>query len=201
MEQQWIPSCLEHHHTFLSTLYIASAHYDLSQNHEVESLATAALRQDIIYVVGGNLTNPETSVADPNIMAVVQLLAGELIARNEGTLKYHEAGMEKMITYRGGLNHLGKILASMVSWISLMSAVLREEKVNPIFHDYSQTNSSKSYTLTQTVPESPLYYPHGKYMTIERSTRYNSQLRGLLDDARMMIDTFLKEVSTELLDT
>jgi hypothetical protein len=189
MEQQWIPSCLEHPHTFLSTLYIASAHLDVVHKREAEGLETAALKQELVHLIGTNLTHHDDSVANHNIIAVVQLIAGEVISRAE-------AGVETMIKQRGGLNEPGQILPSMVSSISLASAILREARARPIYYEYCQARSLKTYTLMMVIPESPLYYPRGKYVTLERyrlprSGNCKPDMLKLLNDIRIMIGLLL----------
>ncbi|KAJ4367435.1 hypothetical protein N0V83_007018 [Neocucurbitaria cava] len=191
----WIPTCLNYPHTFLSTLCLASAHHDIVHELPVESLATAALRQEIIHLVGANLLNPDKSVADHNIVAVTQLIIGEVIGREESGLLYHEAGIETMIKQRGGLNQLGMEgrLASAISWVTLASAILREEKPRTMYADYCTARSTKNYPPTATIPESPIYCPRGKFVTLERSKKCKQQTLELLSDIRMMIDVFLHE--------
>ena len=193
--RRWIPACLEHPHTFLSTLYMASAHHDVIQRREVESLETAALRNDVIMFVSGNLTNTAERVADHNIIAVSQLILGEVIGRNEGSLISHQGGIETMIKQRGGLEYLGMdgMIASAVSWAHLATSVLREVRPNPMYVRYCVSRSTKNYPLHIAVPESPLYFPHGKYVTLERSTECNPEARKLLNEMRSMIDEFLYE--------
>jgi hypothetical protein len=190
----WIPTCLDYAHTFLSTLYMASAHHDVVQRLDVESVETTALRQDIIHFVGGNLTDPKQSVADHQVIAVSQLILGEVIGRNEISLKYHQAGMETMIKHRGGLKELGMKghLASAVSWAHLAISILREVRPSPMYAEYCTSRSDKSYPPTTTIPESPLYYPHGRYLTLERSKECKPDALRLIDDVRMMIEVFLQ---------
>jgi hypothetical protein len=191
----WIPACLNHAHTFLSTLYMASAHHDVVQRRKVESLETTALRQDIIHFVGGNLTNPTQRVADHQIIAVSQLILGEVIGRNEASLRYHQAGMETMIKHRGGLKELGMggHLASVVSWAHLATSVILEVRPSLMYVEYCASRSTKIYSPSTTIPESPIYYPHGKYLTLERSEGCKLDALRLLNDVRVMIEAFLQE--------
>ncbi|KAF1944467.1 hypothetical protein EJ02DRAFT_398158 [Clathrospora elynae] len=193
----WIPTCLDYAHTFLSTLYLASAHSDVIKERSVESLETAALRQDIMHLIGADLLDPEKNVADPNIIAVSQIIIGEVIGRQEAALVYHEAGIESMIKLRGGLKKLGMEgrLASSVSWVNLASAILREDKPRLMYVDYCAAESKKSYPFTATLPESPVYCPHGKYVTIQRSSMCTQDALKLLDEMRIMIDLFLHETN------
>jgi hypothetical protein len=191
----WIPTCLDYPHTFLSTLYMASAHHDVVRRLEVESIETIALRQDIIHFMGGNLTDPEQSVADHQIVAVSQLILGEVISRNEISLKYHQAGMETMIKHRGGLKELGMKghLASAVSWAHLATSILQEVRPSPMYAEYCAKRADKIYQATTTIPESPLYCPHGRYFTLERSRDCKPDALRLINEVRVLIAVFLQE--------
>ncbi|KAI4912354.1 uncharacterized protein J4E92_009984 [Alternaria infectoria] len=189
----WIPECLSYAHTFLSTLYMASAYDDVVHNREIESLETAALRQDVIHFVGGHLTDVEQSVADHNIIAVSQLILGDVISRADLGLRYHQMGIAKMIEQRGGLQTLGVNgqLASAVSWANLATAALQEASPTRMYVDYCEMRALKTYPLIATIPESPLYHPHGKFMTIERSANCNANAQKLLEDVRTMMEDLL----------
>ena len=191
--KHWIPECLKYAHAFLSTLYMASAYDDVVQNREIESLETAALRQDVIHFVGGHLTDVEQSVADHNIIAVSQLILGDVISRADIGLRYHQMGIAKMIEQRGGLQNLGVNgqLASAVSWANLATAALQEASPTPMYVDYCKMKAVKVYSLIATIPESPLYQPHDGFMTIARSASCNPDARTLLDDVYTMMDDFL----------
>lgn len=193
--RHWIPACLEHPHTFLSTLCLASAHHDVIYGKPVDSLETAALRQDIIHMVGENLLNPEKSVQDHNIIAVSQLIISDIILRKQADLAWHEAGMEKMIKQRGGLATLGVngLLASAVSWANLTSAILREAEPRPMYLDYSKKNADANYPPTATIPESPIYSPRDSFYTLKRSAKCKPRTLDLLNDIRTMIGFFLQE--------
>ncbi|KAI4924467.1 hypothetical protein J4E85_007582 [Alternaria conjuncta] len=191
--RHWIPECLSYAHTFLSTLYMASAYDDVVHNREIESLETAALRQDVIHFVGGHLTDVEQSVADHNIIAVSQLILGDVISRSDLGLRYHQMGIARMIEQRGGLQTLGVNgqLASAVSWANLATAALQEASPTRMYVDYCEMRALKTYPLIATIPESPLYHPHGKYMTIERSANCNANAQKLLEDVRTMMEDLL----------
>jgi hypothetical protein len=189
----WIPECLRYPHTFLSTLYMASAYDDVIENRQVESLETAALRQDVIHFVSEHLTNREQCVADHNIIAVSQLILGTVISRMDAGLRFHQDGIATMIRQRGGLGKLGVNgqLASAVSWANLATAVLREDKPTQMYFEYCTSRSTKRYHVDDVIPESPIYQPHGKYVTLERSTKCTKNARKLLDDIRTMMEVFL----------
>ncbi|KAF2032015.1 hypothetical protein EK21DRAFT_99335 [Setomelanomma holmii] len=102
----WIPTALSHPHTFLGTLCLATAYHDVIHERQLESVQTIALRQEVIHLVGRNMTDTNKRVSDHNIMAIIQLIISEVIGREESGLTWHETGMETMIEQRGGLNQL-----------------------------------------------------------------------------------------------
>ncbi|KAJ4301819.1 hypothetical protein N0V90_003915 [Kalmusia sp. IMI 367209] len=195
MGAHWIPTLVKSPHAFLSTLCIASAHYDAINERPVESVQTLALRQEVMHLIGQNLLNPESRGDDYNVIALTQLIASEMIAGEEMTLAFHETGVEAMVKQRGGIEKLGVNgrLASTLSWVSLESAILREAKPRAVYVDYCASKSAKTYPNTATIPESPLYCPRGEFETIKRSPRCSSQAVDLLKDIRMMMDLFLHE--------
>ncbi|KAF2748122.1 hypothetical protein M011DRAFT_32278 [Sporormia fimetaria CBS 119925] len=195
MGQHWIPTLVKSPHAFLSTLCIASAHYDAIHNREVESLHTVALRQEVMHLIHQNILNPNTKVDDYNIIALTQLIASEIIGREETMLDYHEKGIEGMVNMRGGLRQLGVNgrVATTLSWVSLLSANLREITPNPMYTEFCAANSRRAYPNTATIPESPLFTPREEWPTIERSQRCSRRTLELLKDVRMMNDFFLHE--------
>jgi len=195
MEEQWIPRCLDHPHTFLGLLYMASSYNDILHNREVESLETAALRQDIIHYVAENLTDTLKSVADHNIIAVVQLIAGDVISRSYAGLRFHVNGLTTMIRQRGGLHQLDPVLASMASWLLLEVGIIGEEQPMSMFIEYSTSRTVVDHLSMAVVPESPLWCPNGHYVTLQRSFSCSQTTLELVESTRHMINDFLDEVS------
>lgn len=192
----WIPTLVKSPHAFLSTLCIASAHYDAVYELPEESVQTTALRQEVIHLISQNLLNAQTRGDDYNIIALMQLIASEIITGEDMMLNYHENGIEAIIGQRGGLEQLGVKgrLAIALAWVSLESAILREAKPRPQYTDYAATTAStRSYPITATIPESPLYCPRNEFETIKRSSSCTSRTIDLLKDIRMMMDLFLHE--------
>lgn len=195
MEEVWIPRCLERSHTFLGTLYIASAYNDVISKSIVESLETAALRQDVIHLVSEHLTRREECVADHNILAVLQLITGNVIVCMEAGLSFHQNGLQTMIQQRGGLQKLDSTLASMVSWLSLETAILLENQPMTEYLEYCVSQSTKMYPSTLAIPESPIWCPHEDYITLRMSGSCNEQTLQLVVDMRYMIDGLMNKVS------
>jgi hypothetical protein len=195
MGQHWIPTLVKSPNAFLSTLCIASAHYDAIKDRDIESVQTTALRQEVIYLIQQSLLNPQAKVDDYNVIALTQLIASEIIAGEEAALTFHEGGVEAMVTARGGLNRLGANgrLASTLSWVSLESAILRETTPRSMYTNFCAANLSRNYPNTATIPESPLFCPRTEFQTVARSSRCSPRTLDLLRDIRMMMDLFLHE--------
>jgi hypothetical protein len=191
----WIPTALSYPHTFLGTLCLATAYHDVIHERQLESVQTIALRQEVIHLVGRNMLDPEARVSDHNIMAIVQLIISEVIGREESGLSYHENGIESMIRQRGGLDELGVNgrLASAISWVSLATSVLREERPRTMYADYCAANSTRQYRPTTTLPESPIFCPRTAWKTIPKSTKCTPKAQELLGDIRTMIESMLHE--------
>lgn len=195
MGMHWIPTLVKSPHAFLSTLCIASAHYDAINERAIESVQTLALRQEVMHLISQSLLNPQTRGDDFNVVALTQLIASEIIAGEDMALDFHETGIEAMVTQRGGMGQLGVNgrLAATLSWVSLESAILREAKPRPQYLEHAAAMSTRSYPNTATIPESPLYCPRSEFETLKRSSRCSSQVVDLLKDMRMMMDLFLHE--------
>jgi hypothetical protein len=193
MGQHWIPTVLSSPHTFLSTLGIASAHLDTILERDVESVETSSLRQEVIHLISQNLVSPGQEINDLNVTSLIQLITGEVIGREDISLRINEAGLEQMIRLRGGLNRLGMsgYLASTCSWVSLASAILREQKPNAIYSEYCAAHSAQDYPIDAVIPESPLYRPRTNFETLKTSKSCSTQSLVLLEDIQAMTELFL----------
>ncbi|KAL5120234.1 hypothetical protein ACEQ8H_001792 [Pleosporales sp. CAS-2024a] len=191
----WIPTALNYSHTFLGTLCLAAAYRDVINQLHLESVHTIALRQEVIHLIGKNMLDPEKSVSDDNIMAVIQLIISEVIGREESGLSYHEQGIETMVIQRGGLDKLGidGRLASTIAWVSLASAVLREQVPRTMYTEYCVANSNRRYQSSASLPESPIFCPQTPWKTIPKSSKCTPKAQELLVDIRVMIDSMLHE--------
>ncbi|KAF2686479.1 hypothetical protein K458DRAFT_198548 [Lentithecium fluviatile CBS 122367] len=195
MGLHWITTLVKSPHAFLSTLCIASAHYDAIQERPIESVQTLALRQEVMHLISKSLVNPQSRIDDYNIAALTQLIVSEMISGQESALNYHESGVGAMIKQRGGLAKLGANgrIASTISWVSLESAIFRETAPDAVYTEYYAPTTTKSYQSTKPLPESPLYCPKGEYDTVKKSTRCTPRTSDLLKDMRMLLDLFLHE--------
>jgi len=97
---------------FLSTLCISAPYVDTMQpdtspNRQGDSASTLAVRQEVMGLINRNLRQTARKADDLTIVAVVQLLTGEMMSLTCESLAVHEHGLTAMIMERGGLEQLG----------------------------------------------------------------------------------------------
>lgn len=194
----WIPTALDHPHTFLGTLCLATAYNDVLQELTHESVQTVALRQEVIHLVGRKLQSQSESIAHHNFMAVIQLIISEIIGREEFGLNYHLNGIEKMISLKGGLNQIKELdgrLANSITWICIANSILHEKTPSRIYLDHATANSKHQYPQTATIPESPLYlpYPRLSFQTLQNIPACAGKTLELLNEVRSIIDMSLHQ--------
>lgn len=111
MSTHWVPTLLLGRHTFLSTICISAAYQDAMYRSYVgtvpESVQQLRVRAEVIKMIGRALNSPELRFNDVTIVAVLQVLNGEVIGCNEEGVASHLRGIEKMVKQRGGLGRLG----------------------------------------------------------------------------------------------
>lgn len=111
MSLHWVPTLLQARHTFLSTTCISSAYNDAmyqSFTGEVpESIQRVRVRTEVMKMIDVCLRDPTLSTKDVTLVAVLQLLSGEIIGCNDDELRHHQNGLSRMIETRGGLDRLG----------------------------------------------------------------------------------------------
>jgi hypothetical protein len=117
MGRHWVPTMLKTPAAFLSTLCVASIQRDIINGKHGEGRETFHLRLEVVHYISQTITNSRSSVDDATIMAVLQLLASDLIRGETRELLWHEDGMERMVESRGGLDALetGGDLAGMMT--------------------------------------------------------------------------------------
>lgn len=105
---------LQSRRSFLSTLCISTAYVDivripsLGSNIRLNgSIRTKAVFEEIIRELNSSVASPETRTNDATIIAVVQVLCGDMMIAEDYVLKVHEQGLWSMVLQRGGLNQLG----------------------------------------------------------------------------------------------
>jgi len=197
MRKQWMPKFIQTQAAFLSTLYMASSFDDVIHNRDLKSIDTLLLLQDVLDLIGNDVTDPKTCAADSKILPVLLFIIGQVITREQAALGFYMGGLEAMIRRRGGLDQLDALLASMISLVALEVAIFDERQPKAMYLDYCAARQIRTYALVHTIPESPLFCPHGKYVTIGRSRNCNVQARLLLEDAHNVIDILLDPVSSQ----
>ena len=72
-----------------------------------ESTDRTKARVEVISLINEALKNPKMQTSDSTLVAVLQLLSGEIMGRDEKTLQLHQRGLHNMVRQRGGLEKLG----------------------------------------------------------------------------------------------
>lgn len=108
---------LDEPHSFISTLCISSAYLDMmnltnaptSNQRTSESLQTIAVRDEVVTMINEQFKfgDPKKFADDQTIIAVIQILCGDLISGNTLHIPVHELGLWSMVQQRGGLHKLG----------------------------------------------------------------------------------------------
>ena len=72
-----------------------------------ESTERTKVRVEVISLINEALKDPKLQTADCTIVAVLQLLTGEIMGPHQKTLQFHQRGLHDMVRQRGGLDGLG----------------------------------------------------------------------------------------------
>ncbi|GAB7350929.1 hypothetical protein MBLNU459_g1438t1 [Dothideomycetes sp. NU459] len=182
MNRKWVPLMLQSRESFLSTLCISTAYVDIlrtpppgSNTRPTASIRTNAVFEEIIRLLKVSIGNPDTSADDSTIVAVVQLLCGEMMVRDDYVLQWHEAGLWSMVAKRGGLDQLGGngAIADTLTITNFNLAIFRESQPLGGYLTYAKSTHTKTPETNPKIklPESPLYCPLQDYSTINRSQK------------------------------
>lgn len=107
MAKAWLPQMIQSRESFLSTLAIATSHQDAMDGKTAPTRLTLMVQTEVLHLLNEAFNERWTRIKDTTIMSVVQLLCSELVNSGIERLQAHEAGLQKLITERGGLNCLG----------------------------------------------------------------------------------------------
>ncbi|KAK8240167.1 hypothetical protein HDK90DRAFT_508679 [Phyllosticta capitalensis] len=169
MARAWLPQVIGSRESFLSTLGISTAHQDAIAERAEPSFMSNLVNAEAIRLINAAMADRWTRIRDSTIMSVCQLLASRVVTADNDELKRHEHGLRELIIERGGLDRLGVggDLASVACAMSYTSAILRESQPDPLFLYYRPEH--KVYDNSAVIPESPLFRPRGRFITLSRS--------------------------------
>lgn len=93
-----------------------------SQQRSIQRVRTRAVFEEVISLINRSMNDEETRTDDATIIAIIQLLCGEMMMANDAVLPVHEQGLWSMVMQRGGLTTLGnggEIAALLVMYVLL----------------------------------------------------------------------------------
>jgi hypothetical protein len=199
----WIPTMLKARHAFLSTLCISSAHDHIMRRNLLPLDGKTAdaymqrlnVRMGVMSLINASLNDPEMSVSDETIVAVLHVLASEIMGCDDRSMRIHQTGLHGMVQQRGGLKRLGLDgqLAGMLTITMLMLAALRETLPHTDFLSYaSELQTNVSTDSRKELPESPVYCRSSGYDNVSRVLSKMSATYKLLERLRLLTDEFCK---------
>ncbi|KAK7536007.1 uncharacterized protein J3D65DRAFT_668459 [Phyllosticta citribraziliensis] len=188
MARAWLPQMIESRESFLSTLGISTAHQDAIEGRSEPSFMTTLVNTEAIRLINAALTDRWTRIRDSTIMSVCQLLASRVVTADNEELQRHEQGLRELIVERGGLEALGVSgdLASVACAMAYTSAILRESKPDPLFLQHH--SERKVYDNNAVLPESPLFCPRSRFVTLSRSKSCIRPLLSLIQKLKALTD-------------
>ncbi|CAK4031572.1 Hypothetical predicted protein [Lecanosticta acicola] len=210
LSAHWVPTVLQARHAFLSTICISSSHEDIMRRAEQApherrqhgSHARMQARGEVISLINHAMNDDKARTADTTIIAVLQLLASEIMGCDDQAMRIHQEGLHRMVRHRGGLDNLGVAgqLAPIMTIKMYMISALRETEPHADFVKYAakmRTRSPHSSNL-QPIPESPVYFRRSGYHTILQAAAPPSPVYRLLEILRLLFDSFVRTTSIKI---
>ena len=113
----WVPTILQARHSFLSCMCLGASHHDIVRGFQQDSALTVALKIEVIREINENLVGPPDEVNDLTLIAILHVLAAEIVNGDRNALKAHINGLQIIVQERGGLEELGLngLVASILS--------------------------------------------------------------------------------------
>ncbi|KAF1356956.1 hypothetical protein BDV97DRAFT_394823 [Delphinella strobiligena] len=192
IQRSWLPMVAQTRRTFLSSLCASTAYLDAMQSvgsqtrrqKSIQRVRTRAVFEEVLSLINRSMNHQETRTDDATIIAIIQLLCGEMMMANDAVLPVHEQGLWSMVMQRGGLTTLGnegEIAALLVITVFEVSVFQETQpRSEYVVHaDHIRRSDPKPNTST-FLPESPLYCPSDDYTTVTRSKRCSDKAANLL---------------------
>lgn len=106
LNRLWVPVVLRAQQSFLSCVWLGANHLDIMGGLKSESATTITLRTAVIQEINENLIGPASEVSDFTMLAILQVIAAEVVNGDVLALRCHIAGLTTIIQQRG-LRKLG----------------------------------------------------------------------------------------------
>lgn len=115
--QRWMPMVLSaSSQVILSLIVYASAFTDMMDGVSGDSARSAYIKSKVVQWLNVRLQSPVTQTDNATIIMICHLIVGEVWVRDDHTFRVHLAGLEKIVTQRGGLKSLPQTIAEVLTW-------------------------------------------------------------------------------------
>jgi hypothetical protein len=188
METHWIPTLLNSSGAFFGTLLMASTHYDAIHNLPFQSPHTIVLFREVCFDLAESLRDLPSRMDKKNIITITTLIASDIIRGNDENLRMHRSGAEAFVRRKIELQELDCGHASTLSWLSLQSSILQEQKPNPLHVSYCESTPLDPNCSRESISESPLFSIGSDPEVFQRSARCTPSTLELLSDIQTMLE-------------
>lgn len=86
---------------------LGASHHDIVRGFQQDSAVTVALKIEVIREINENLVGPSDRVSDLTVIAILQVLAAEIVNGDQNAIKAHIDGLEMIVQQKGGPEGLG----------------------------------------------------------------------------------------------
>lgn len=188
---KWLPVLLSHPHMLLSATLMGSTWLDMNAGKSGDSRRTMLVKEETITWINDRLWHPVQQFEDLTLIAILHLFAGEMWNCSEKALHYHQHGIAKLITHRGGMGSLqSEVTAEVAAACCYHCNIFCEATPIPLFYAWEPSK----YVLIEefaAIPESPLFCPRAEFYTILRDPRCSEYTYELLCDMRDLTRLFI----------
>ncbi|TKX23872.1 fungal specific transcription factor domain-containing protein 26 [Elsinoe australis] len=203
MLDHWIPFLTKSPSVFLSCLCISAPYMDImAQSNYWDSHTpvlpdqrqTMELLTEVPKLIKNSLSDPSEGFSDSNIVAVVQLIAGQIMSDYTWIVPWHRSYLKHMVSVRGGLEELGgdEVVAVGICQTDFEAAIMANEALDPTYLEYAREYVDRHPYLKFPAPESPLICRDSGMGSIASIKLCNSQSLHLIILGHQLTDTCLK---------
>lgn len=119
LRRAWLPLAMAEPATFYAMSLMAATHHAIVQPQYSNAFNVLTLKGLAISAINEALADPERSMSDSIMCAVMKMASYEALFGEEETFQAHFSGLERMVRMRGGLANLGMdgLMERTILWI------------------------------------------------------------------------------------
>ncbi|KAF2855221.1 hypothetical protein T440DRAFT_486196 [Plenodomus tracheiphilus IPT5] len=181
--ERWLPAVLMDGRLILSSTLITSGWLDMHEGFQNESPRTIKIKSEVYAIVGQYLLDERVALEDASVMAVDNLLMGEMWDLNEENLRTHQKTIADLVHYRGGMqNSTDAAIHEISAAFSYHADLICDTEPFPIFEAWEPLSTCPDPIISVT--ESPLFNHHA-------AQRESGPFVQLICDMRDLGDLFI----------